>query len=1164
MFQRETRFLVLLTLLTSSTLFAQNLPVSVQVTGMPHREPINVFPGQTTLHVCGLVPGNTYQVIANLGYPGQQADFRLTLASPPLERAAKALLPADRPHLRQFKAASTCVQFLLETTRPGSNAEVPMYLSVGCLDGKEDSGNPLGLARSLADAAKLVTTQGNSATDLVTNVLIGGNCFDVSNIKSTGNSGSRGTFSQGQNSLNISNGVVLCTGPTNGLPGPNTLPNANGGFGNNSSDDPNLSSLTQGNQYDVSIIEFDFKPTANMVQFDFVFGSEEYCEYVNSIYNDVFGFFISGPGITGVKNLAVLPDGTTPVTINNVNHLKNDAFYRNNNTYGSCFGLATASMNDIELDGFTSVLTATANLIPCQTYHIKLAIADIGDANYTSAVFLRANSFNAGGKVLAESVYPSPAVPATREGCGNSFIRFYRGTGDANQPLTVNYTFAPNSTATPGVDFEPLPASIVIPAGQTEILVPVKIINDQLVEGSEWFKLMLENSCSCDQQDVLFTIQDYVPLTLSMPDQTGCAGSATLTPVLAGGLPPLTYLWNSGQATPSITVSNFGSSVYSVTVTDMCGLSTSASAIATVDQTPTAIISGTAEFCAGSTGALSINFTGNGPWIVGMNANGTPLTQTFTSNPASITVNQSGSYALTSVVSQAGCPGLAGGAGTAQEVSLSVNLTATQPPCFGTRGTVQANASTNFTPLSFAWNTGANLPLIANQPAGIYTVTVTTPQGCTQVATAALIEPPVLTSVINNVVNINCFNPIGSADLTAQGGTPPYQYTWSNGGQQVQNAFLAGGTYTATVTDANQCTAIASAAVAQNTTPPTVVVLATEEITCNTPQVMLNSAGSSSGSNFIYTWSTQNGSIISDMEQPTATVDAPGAYTLLITNTTNGCTASAQALVTENTDYPTALDLQITQPGCNNKPGMVQVQGVQGGAGPFVFSINNGVDFLTQDAFGNLTPGSYSILVQDINGCEHEQIFELFPPVEPEVQIVPEVQLAYGETAELTLQLNVPAGQLDSILWTPATGISPTNRPDVVLARPFKNTLYTVTVISKEGCRDEAKVLIRVGKPDIYAPNAFRPGSSDGINSQFMLFARDQTINQISRLQIFDRWGNLVFGNDNILPNDNRAGSWDGRYKGKLLEPGVFTWWADIELASGEHIQMKGDVTLVD
>ncbi|MBK9336833.1 MAG: gliding motility-associated C-terminal domain-containing protein, partial [Lewinellaceae bacterium] len=513
---------------------------------------------------------------------------------------------------------------------------------------------------------------------------------------------------------------------------------------------------------------------------------------------------------------------------------------------------------------------------------------------------------------------------------------------------------------------------------------------------------------------------------------------------------------------------------------------------------------------------------------------------------------------------QAGCPGLAGGAGTAQQVSLTVNLTATHPPCFGTRGTVQANAGSNFTPLSFSWNTGAGQPFVTNQPAGIYTVTVTTPQGCSQVATAALIEPPLLTSAIGNVVNINCYTPIGSADLSAQGGTPPYQYAWNNGGQQTQNVFVAGGTYTVTVTDANQCTAVASAAVAQNTTPPTAAAAANEAITCNTPEVLLSSAGSSAGTNFIYTWSTQNGSIVSDMEEPTATVNAPGAYTLLITNTTNGCTAAAQALVTENTNYPTALDLQITQPGCNDKPGAVQVQGVQGGAGPFVFSINDGQDFLTQDVFENLTPGQYSIVVQDINGCEHEQVFVLVPPVEPEVQIVPEVQLDYGQTAELTLLLNVPAEQLDSILWTPPSGISTTNRPDVVLARPFVNTLYTVTVVSKEGCRDEAEVLILVGKPHIYAPNVFRPGSADGLNSQFMLFARDQVVNQISRMQIFDRWGNLVFGRDNILLNDSRSGGWDGRYKGKLLEPGVFTWWADIELASGEHISMKGDVTLVD
>jgi len=1165
MFQRETRFGVVLTILATNALFGQNSTVSVQLTGNSHREPLNVFPGQTVVSVCGLKPGKSYQIISTPALPGQSDNFELALTDPKQEMAARLLSPPSRPHVRQFVATSACAEFLLETSahHNGLKTEVPMYLSASCVDCKDENA-PSKLVQTLADAAKLVVTQGNSATDLVTNVLIGGNCFDVSNTKSTGNANSRGTFSQGQSSVNISNGIVLCTGPVSVLPGPNDIPNVNGGFGNNTSDDPHLSSLTSGNQYDVSIIEFDFKPTANMVQFDFVFGSEEYCEYVNSIYNDVFGFFISGPGINGVQNLAVLPDGITPVAINNVNHLKNQGYYRNNNSFGTCAGLSTVGLNDIQLDGFTSVLTATANLIPCQTYHIKLAIADIGDANYTSAVFLRANSFDAGGKVLAEAIYPSPATPYTREGCGNSFIRFYRGTGDVSQPLPINYSFAPGSNATPGVDYQALPTNIVIPAGQTEILVPVSIVNDMLPEGQEWFRLILENSCSCDQQGVTFNIQDNAPPIANMTDQIGCSGNATLTPGITGGLPPLTYQWNTGQNTPNITVSTFGSSVYTVTVSDACGYSSVAAATVTVDLSPTAILSGVTQFCPGGSGSLPINFTGNGPWIVGYSANGVAQTQTFTSNPAALPVNQAGTYSLSSVVSQAGCSGLAGGTGTAQVAAVSLNLSPVHPPCFGAKGSILAVATSNFTPLTYLWNTGSTMPLNANQPSGFYSVTVTTPQGCTQVASTALVEPPLLTSAIDNVVNINCYTPIGSADLTAQGGTPPYKFAWSNGGQQASNIFIAGGNYSVTVTDANNCTAIASAAVAQNTTPPTVIAAVSGEITCNTPEVMISSAGSSTGPDFMYSWSSPDGNIVGSLGEPTATVDAPGAYTLVVTNTQNGCTATHQLPVSENTNYPTALDLLIVQPGCNNKPGEIQVQGVQGGDGPFVYSMDRGQSFYNQTTFESLPPGQYTLLVQDANGCEFEQTLSLLPPVEPEVQVVPELQLEYGQTAEITLQLNTPVELLDSIIWDPKTGISATNRPGIFAARPFKNTLYTVTVVSKDGCRDDAQVLIRVGKPNIYAPNVFRPSSTDGLNSQFALFARENTINRISRLQVFDRWGNLVFGRDDVLPNDTRAGGWDGRYKGQILEPGVFTWWADIELAGGEHVQMKGDVTIVD
>lgn len=370
--------------------------------------------------------------------------------------------------------------------------------------------------------------------------------------------------------------------------------------------------------------------------------------------------------------------------------------------------------------------------------------------------------------------------------------------------------------------------------------------------------------------------------------------------------------------------------------------------------------------------------------------------------------------------------------------------------------------------------------------------------------------------------------------------------------------------YTVTVTDANQCTAIAEAVILQNTTPPTVIANADDEITCNTPEVHLMSTGSSTGSDFIYSWSTQNGHFITSMEVPTAMVDAPGMYTLQITNTSNGCTATAQATVLENTNYPTGFDLLVTQPGCENAPGNIRIYDVVGGESPFVFSLDGGNTFLTQSAFYDLTPGQYSLVVQDINGCEFEQNLELLAPLEPEIIVEPEISLNFGESTTLIASLNLPLSQLDSLFWTPSGGFIPTAQPSVIEIRPFKPTLYTVTAISKDGCKDEATILVRVGKPDIYAPNAIRPNAPDGLNHMFMLYARDNVINQVNQMQIFDRWGNMVFGRDHFQPNDDRAGGWDGRYKGKVLAPGVFTWWADIELTSGEQIQLKGDITIVD
>lgn len=162
--------------------------------------------------------------------------------------------------------------------------------------------------------------------------------------------------------------------------------------------DPDLEEIIDEVVQDVTVLNFDFVPDADLLLFDYVFGSEEYPEFVCS-YNDVFGFFLSGPGIAGpylnnAVNIALLPDMITPVAINNVNNGFNNVpddpncpamnpQYYYDNTNGS----------DVIYDGMTTILQASAIVIPDQTYHVKLAIGNAIDSFYDSGLFLKQQSF---------------------------------------------------------------------------------------------------------------------------------------------------------------------------------------------------------------------------------------------------------------------------------------------------------------------------------------------------------------------------------------------------------------------------------------------------------------------------------------------------------------------------------------------------------------------------------------------------------------------------------------------------------------------------------------------------------------------------------------------------------------------------------------------------
>ncbi|MBL7942171.1 MAG: T9SS type A sorting domain-containing protein [Flavobacteriales bacterium] len=209
-----------------------------------------------------------------------------------------------------------------------------------------------------------------------------------------------GTFNSANANVGIASGIVMTTGHVNVAVGPNNQSGATlyGGNEDYSSTDPDLQALVPGyTSNDWSVVEFDFIATGDSLAFTYVFGSEEYLEWVGSSFNDHFGFFISGPGITGpysnaAVNIATIPGTDLAVAINNVNEFTNPEYYVNNGD-----GMTIPYSEDayyVQFDGLTTPLVAAiGNLTVGEVYHIKLAIADAGDSILDSGVFLQGDSF---------------------------------------------------------------------------------------------------------------------------------------------------------------------------------------------------------------------------------------------------------------------------------------------------------------------------------------------------------------------------------------------------------------------------------------------------------------------------------------------------------------------------------------------------------------------------------------------------------------------------------------------------------------------------------------------------------------------------------------------------------------------------------------------------
>jgi len=225
-------------------------------------------------------------------------------------------------------------------------------------------------------------TAANLAQSLV------GSGITISNVTYTGATAASGYFTGGTAAgLQINSGIVLTSGSAANLNG--TTNTSDGITGANGlGGDADLAALIPGyDTYDATVLAFDFVSSGDAAYFNYVFGSDEYNEYVDSSFNDVFGFFIEDEN-GDLINVALIPGTSTPVAINNVNLGSNSTYYNNND-------LDDGSTYPFEYDGFTDAFTASiTGLTAGDTYHIKLAIADAGDYILDSGVFLQAGSFS--------------------------------------------------------------------------------------------------------------------------------------------------------------------------------------------------------------------------------------------------------------------------------------------------------------------------------------------------------------------------------------------------------------------------------------------------------------------------------------------------------------------------------------------------------------------------------------------------------------------------------------------------------------------------------------------------------------------------------------------------------------------------------------------------
>ena len=1033
----------------------------------------------------------------------------------------------------------------------------------------------------------------NTVNHLINNVFSDGT-VTINNIQIFGQAGQYGYFNNGMTAVGMDSGIVLSTwdlasvssspsAPSWGFPAPGNVNNTTGlnfGFpwmGTASSNNllsvsasvPALLGASFGPASDVNsacAITFDFVPTQDTMAFKFCFTSDEWNTYPCSQFNDVFGFFVAGPGITGTynsplgfpnaANVAFVPGTNIPITISSITHPTQTGSC--SQAYNTQYYLAGNS-GGLTMNAKTTVIEIKFPVQVCQTYNFTMAIANAGDVGLQSAVFMEGNSFGGTSPfnaVIQPTYNTIGGDSIIYEGCAGIEIVFERNdTLLAADSIPLNIF----GSAIPGLDTDPIPDTLFFAQGQDSLTVYFNIPDDGLVEGSETLYVAIDDTtiqigCGSFQGDTLMITIEDAPLITADPtvDTVMCTNApVNLLANPLTGIGPFTYQWSTGDTIDSIFAATPTTTTdYYVTLTDACSLYTYVDTATIVIQNPPTSIDAPGDTidCEDVGAVVLVNVNNPMPGLNYQWSTGFVSTQFYQMNPFVTT-----DYYITVTQNCAGYNLIDTFTLVVDNPPFTLNTRDDTINCTSDSIDIWVDVSYTTPGFTFQWNNGVtdSVQTVKPQVSTEYYVSVTDACGQLTVVdtvTVWVINEPIVTSRENK--SIPCAGDVVTIGPEVSGGYYPYSYQWSNGVTDSSQVVTSGDTSVFTVSVTDICgtdTAIEQITVTVQTYDPLQIIpFENDTVDCVGDVFEFGAATVIGGSgDYLVSWTNWQ----DQLDILWGIADSTRIFTIQAADNCNLDSTSAQIVVA----VPNYDPLRVVLPGdtfaCPDDE-LPLLASASGGDGDYAFRWNNGREgnAITASPLG---PNNYTVTVTD--GCGLTASDEIFIDVAvPEANF--EGQFIDGNNIIFT-NLSIGATYY---LWDFGDG----NQSDTV--NPWheylQSQVYGVTLLAYNdyGCVDS---VAKEFTPPLraYIPTAFTP-NGDGINDVFRMEGDGiRDIGQIKKfsIAIFDRWGNEVFS------SNSPAFEWDGTYKGEPVSLGPYVYTIFIEGYSLQKIEQTGTVNVV-